>query len=164
MSDLVEEFAGAAARYCAWCEAAPRSAEEDRREAVRQLVELYRLGAALPLDDDAPDIDGDETSYEQWQAVYRRFANLPFGYYHVALAPFELGSDAECGLGDVADDLADIYRDVRDGLSLWRAGHRESAQWAWAETFRIHWSQHAVDALRVLHAWAREGGGEEVGG
>jgi len=58
--------------------------------------------------------------------------------------------------GSLADDLADIYYDVREGLA--RHDAAEAADPAadaihfWKRSYRLHWGQHLVDAERHLYS------------
>ena len=58
-------------------------------------------------------------------------------------------------VGDLADDLADIYRDIKPGLRAWDVNKMDYIAeiiYDWKEPlFRIHWGNHAVNALRALH-------------
>ncbi len=159
MDDTLNLFAGEVEEYCRWCEGVPGSAGSEARTAIRHLSQLYLLAQDLQVVEDAPDVDGARPSDDDWRRVYERFACMPFGFYSLTLEPLDVGAESpEWGLGDVADDLADIYRDLLEGLSLFRAGHRSSAEWGWANSFRIHWGRHTVDAMRVLHIWCEEHG------
>lgn len=58
-------------------------------------------------------------------------------------------------LHSLADDLADIYRDLKPGLRAWEAGHDrylETIVYNWkTPSFGIDWGLHAVSAMRALH-------------
>ena len=57
-------------------------------------------------------------------------------------------------MGDVADDLCDIYRDILPGLRYWEAGGEEghaAVVWEWRFGFITHWGRHAIAALGLLH-------------
>ena len=56
-------------------------------------------------------------------------------------------------IGDLADDVADIYRDLSAGLALVDAGHALEAQWELRFSFLTHWGRHASGAIRALHCW-----------
>ena len=154
MEDPLKDFAAAAADFCSWCESEPATALIEARAALRHLPRLYLLAQGLRELPDAPEIAGDRPSDAAWRSVFERFGALPFDYYHTVLSPLEIaGGPPECAMGHLADDLADMYRDLSDGLSLFRLGHLESAEWEWAFSFRTHWGRHAVDALQSLHVW-----------
>jgi len=57
--------------------------------------------------------------------------------------------------GSLADDLVDIYHDIRRGLEMLEeaeATGRAAAIRHWKRTYRLHWGQHLVDAERHLFA------------
>ena len=52
------------------------------------------------------------------------------------------------------DDLADIYRDLYEGLTLWNMNTTESkieSSWEWRYNYDIHWAQHLFDAMKTIH-------------
>ncbi len=89
---------------------------------------------------------------DEWQRLYARLGSLPFGYYGVVFDPHTIPPE-EPVIGDLADDLADIYRDLKDGMNLWTAGHHVEAVCHWRQHFGFHWGRHAADAIRALHVW-----------
>lgn len=54
--------------------------------------------------------------------------------------------------GSLADDLTDIYFDLRHGLELYDELWPQRAARSWQSSYRIHWGQHLVDAERHLYA------------
>jgi len=54
--------------------------------------------------------------------------------------------------GSLADDLTDIYFDLRYGLDLLDEVWPQRAAQAWQSSYRMHWGQHLVDAERHLYA------------
>jgi hypothetical protein len=55
----------------------------------------------------------------------------------------------------LADDLTDIWRDLKEGLLVYAKRSeraRQHAIWEWAWTFHSHWAHHVVIALNPL-AW-----------
>ncbi len=144
----LDDFAREAAAFCAWAEAPPGPLDEEVDTALRLVSQLYRLALDLPdlFDEEcAADIP-----HEHWAAIHQRFGMLPLDYYGVCLDPADL-TDLTLGLGDVADDLADIWRDMKGGLALYRKGNRAAAAWEWRNAFRTHWGQHATSVLHALH-------------
>lgn len=55
----------------------------------------------------------------------------------------------------LADDLADIYRDIKPGLRAWDTcddSYLETIVFDWkTPLFGSHWGVHAVSAMRALH-------------
>jgi hypothetical protein len=61
------------------------------------------------------------------------------------------------GTGDLADDLADIYRDLLPGVAAWELSgdaYTDDILFQWVHFGHLHhWGRHAVNAMRALH-WA----------
>ena len=51
--------------------------------------------------------------------------------------------------------LADIYRDVHEGLVLWEMARPEQAVWEWRFGYWSHWGAHLVEALSAIYSWQR---------
>ncbi len=148
----VDDFAITARRYCDYAES---SAVETSAYAEMQLVRtllasLYFQALALP----PVECDPVESllTHEDYQQMFARFGRLPVGYYNTVFDPLQV-DPVDCTLGDLADDLADVWRDVKEGLLLFEAGRRDAAGASWEESFEIHWGYHAVKALGVIHSW-----------
>ncbi len=56
---------------------------------------------------------------------------------------------AEEMTGSLADDLTDIYCELKSGLRLYEQDP-DSAAAAWTQGFEIHWGEHLIDAERHL--------------
>jgi hypothetical protein len=77
---------------------------------------------------------------------------LPTDYYR-SVDPFPIESEDEPSVGSLADDLADIWRDVTEGLLALEIGSPEAdVIFHWRYLLDVHWGRHAVDALAALHA------------
>lgn len=52
----------------------------------------------------------------------------------------------------LSDDLADIHRDIDEGLAHYREATADNdAVWTWRFTFEHHWGAHAASAIRAIH-------------
>jgi hypothetical protein len=71
-------------------------------------------------------------------------------FYREIYDPFESPEESEVA-GLLADDFADIYRDLQDGLDKWNRGETGEALWEWRFNFENHWGEHLTGALRALH-------------
>ena len=149
MNAIQAPFIAAVRAYCQWVDSEPGASEEEARLALRLLSRLYCEALLLPPGECGGDISGQRISHEEWMGKHRRFASMPFQYYHDYFQPTDL--DESPAMGDVADDLADIYRDVTDALSLYDAGHIVEAMWEFRNSFRTHWGRHAVGAINAIH-------------
>lgn len=151
MSGIEEPFIAAVRAYCEWVDSEPRASGEEERLALRLLSRLYCEALLLPTGDCGEDTSGQRISDEEWMRKHRRFASMSFQYYQDYFEPTDLGESPT--MGDVADDLADIYRDLADALSLYDAGHIVEALWEFRNSFRTHWGRHAVGAINAIHRY-----------
>jgi hypothetical protein len=146
-----QRFAVLADRFCSWTEAPALSSDQELRAALELLPAL--CGAALELPrGELPAGSGVATGALNHHAAFRRFGALPINMY-ASCDPLTVPC-TEPGIGDLADDLADIYADVSRGLHLYRTGDVSGASSQWSGTFWSHWGAHAASALVALHAQA----------
>ncbi len=146
----LEAFFRTATVFCQWAEGSPTAPDEEANTALRLLAQLCAQVHELPPlfdEEDAP-----ELLHEEWLVIYKRFGALPFNYYAVYSEPNDT-TDPSPGIGDLADDLADIWRDLKGGLALYQKGNHASAAWEWKNSFNTHWGRHAASALYALQCW-----------
>ncbi|MEO1368159.1 MAG: DUF5063 domain-containing protein [Acidobacteriota bacterium] len=147
------DFAAVVREFCAWADSAPGAPKAEADMALRLLLRLHLLAL------DLRDVDADERApepeltHDDWKAAHARFGSLPFQYYATLHDPHEDITGTDVQLGDIADDLADIYIDLAGGLSLEDAGHSNAAEWHWRYLFWHHWGRHASAAIRALQVW-----------
>ncbi len=66
--------------------------------------------------------------------------------------PVAAAEDAEHRSGSLADDLTDIYFELKRGLSMLDAEGPDRVAQLWELGFKHHWGQHLVDAERHLYS------------
>ncbi len=132
---------------------------------VTALAYLYAYAHDLPdveLPDDAPNVpDTLDVTQNEWKQVFDLIGNIlgeQVGYW-AYFDPTEPPDSAEQPVfGNLANDLADIYRDIKPGLRAWATGdniYLPSIVFDWKfPNFGSHWGVHAVSALRALHPLA----------
>jgi hypothetical protein len=158
----VRAFKDAAERYCTLLKSAPPNPVKWVAEVLAALSALYAAGNALPefeLSDSAPDIpDSLDVTVEEWRLVFGRVQKAlgKQDAYWTCFDPSEpLDSDPKPMINSLADDLADIYRDVMPGLKAWATmddRYLETIVFDWkCPNFGSHWGVHAVSAMRALH-------------
>jgi hypothetical protein len=157
----VVRFVQAARAYCDLVECPNSDTELWVKGLLQSVSQLYSSVLQLPdLDveefDKVPDIF--DIDHGGWQGIWNRIGNLlgEARWYWAYFDPTEpLDSEEKPLVGDLADDLADIYLDIKPGLAAWDTGIDEYVPeilWDWKEIcFDSHWGLHAVDALRALH-------------
>jgi hypothetical protein len=144
-------FAALVRDFCLWAEGPASEPDVEVRTALRFLAGLYSAALDLEAEVDwshAPDRPSDE----EWQIIYKRFRGLPVGYYSECLDPTKVPCESQ-GAGDIADDLADIWQDLKGGLLLHDSGNADAAVVHWHQTFALHWGHHAASALYILDYW-----------
>jgi len=154
----IEDFVAGAREFSDWCVTPPVGEAEEARAALTHLIRLYALALELRFPDEMDyDLEGESADDAAWQLVYKRAAALPFNYYSSVFAP-QVVPPEEPVVGDLADDLADIYRDLSEGLALSDAGHLPEAEWTFLNSFQSHWGRHASSAIQALHCWFADTG------
>ena len=179
-TDPLDNFAAIAEAYCALIERF-RSVPADVLLASVQpaIATLYAAGLALPplpapdaedadeeeADDLAPPWlgeasgsappDPDHMAHADWWSLYKSLTAYlgPRNNYREIFDPYEPPSEKEV-TGSLADDLADIYRDLLRGCRKWARGERTEAHWEWRFGLENHWGEHATGALRAIHCLA----------
>jgi hypothetical protein len=141
-------FVELARGFCAWCEAPSLGADAESL-ASRWIARLHAAALELPVvaceNDGEPDLD--EPAFTR---AKNNLAAFNGWYYRDYFDPDPTLTD-ESGMGDVGDDLLDIYKDIKLGLLQFESGDANDAFWHWSFLHKIHWGRHAVGALTALH-------------
>lgn len=160
--ESIAAFRECAAGFCDWCEGEPPASSADRRAAV-WLARLHAAALALP-ETPAANAEGlPELPRADLARAERKLAPFSGHFYRTVLDP-DPASTEEPGIGDLHDDLLDVYRDVKAGCVLHDRGQVADALWHWSFLHRIHWGRHAVDALAALHAALQARPGDHAAG
>ena len=154
-SDIVPQFVTAARDYCLLIEGAsalPLHSFLQRAQLV--LARLYSLAPQLPdPDPTTEDPLPDSMSHDEWRELYDRLgAHLgSSNLYWMVFDPID-PDEHESIPHTLADDLSDIYRDLKDATL--EPGLEPSADTLWSLrfSFESHWGHHAVDALTAIHS------------
>lgn len=148
VSEELATFATTARGFCDWCEGAPDPDAE--RSAAYWLARLYADALHLPQVGPENDCGIPAPPADALDKAKAKLSPFWGWYYREVLDPAPELSD-EPGMGDLGDDLMDIYRDIRAGLVLFDEGRVNDALWHWSFMHRNHWGQHATGALWALH-------------
>jgi hypothetical protein len=151
-----------AARFCSIVSAA------SMLERTEFLVQIYRIlseliSAAIRLPEVNQTDEEQEASsskpplkarlsHEQWKQLYDLLKEK-IGDWDIYWQVFDPTNDKHAVAGSLADDIADIYRDLKEGLILLE-GHQtptEDIVWSWRLLYYSHWGKHAIDTLLALH-------------
>ncbi len=149
---VVEKFAELAEDYCKWAEGPASAPSKEHFIATNYVAKLYLAGLELPMTEAEDDLDAPNVPDDEYKKIFKRFGALPFQYYWEIFDPV-VEKPEEPVTGDVCDDLADIYRDLKVGLKYWDKGQHQNAVFHWKTSFGFHWGRHATSALHALHCF-----------
>lgn len=147
--DSIANFADVARGYCSWCEGDSLGLSPEA-QAASWLAQLYAAALTLPARDAENSNGLPDLPQPQADRAKANLASFRGWYYREYFDPDPSLADESC-IGDVGDDLLDIYRDVRRGLFAFDNGEVGDAAWHWSFLHRIHWGRHAVGGLFALH-------------
>ena len=148
-SDQRPPFANTAEAFCAHIEGV---ATADRVTFIRVCFVLISklLSEVIELPETAGESDAQTVSEERYDRILQslkvQFAEN--NYYTMMFEAFEIAS--EPAVGSVADDLADIWRELKSGLERLQTGSVEKAVGHWRSSFKDGWGDQATQVLRPL--------------
>lgn len=155
-------FAEAAERFCRVIE---RRSRVTKREFVHQcsraipelllhFAPLYEVRIGRQARNRACACRKEKITHEQWQRLFRSVATKlgkDNGYYEV-FNPYVVEQNDPV-YTSLSDDLADIYRDLKEGLQWY--GRRDepnvqAAVYLWRLNMHVHAADHCVSAMRPI--------------
>lgn len=145
----VVSFAECVRRYGEWIENIGEANNESLLAGHKILSELQFGALSLPSiepNDSSRDFDVDN-----WKTIRDRLAEFPVeGYFKV----FDVFAPGEAPVFcTIADDLADIYADLKEGLAYYDDRDFIEATWHWRFTYLIHWGRHLTGAQTAIHQY-----------
>jgi hypothetical protein len=96
----------------------------------------------------------EESDLEDRFALYAQLKGL-LGENDSYWLEYDGSADSQLMTGSLADDLTDIYCELKQGLeNLKQASEPSSRQVlrGWRQGYRMHWGQHLLDAERHLYS------------
>lgn len=162
---VVNRFGLIAQQYCSLVDS--RSAlgkSEFLLQVYRMLPKLIAEAIRLPLvnfGDDENEVQEaainqirakTEMRQREWEQLYDSLKEQ-LGDWGLCWQVFDPRKDNEAIRGSLADDIADIYRELEDGIVLKEAIEVPPHEiiFEWRLGFFTHWAKHAIDALRTMH-------------
>ncbi len=150
LSESLSEMVAVAGDYCRLIDSTNGSAGNWLESLFRLMPRLHAAVTALNAWDNSEipqsPVDLDER-FELYSHLRRLLGARDSYWLEFDAAPEELHMS-----GSLADDLTDIYFDLRLGLELVDGVMPQRAAQAWQSSYRTHWGQHLVDAERHLYA------------
>ncbi len=155
--DRVINFVTRAAEYTTFVENTSNFSKKDFIwKALLLLSDLYHLMLSLPPVENATDSTNEKfVTDEAWHSIYHKVSKK-LGYHNDYVDIFDPVSKEEEDVSVVSlgDNLADIYQDIKDFVTLYSMGNDEvmiDALWECQMNFEEYWGHKALNALRVLH-------------
>jgi hypothetical protein len=164
-AEIAGRFAIVANRFCSVVDSASSIERTDLLlQIYRVLPKLIDEAISLPdlkLSESDDPIEGSgqpafqanvRQSVQEWGQLYNVLKEKLGGWDRYSQV-FDPTEDDEAIFGTLADDIADIYRDLKEGLILIEAREAppEDIVWSWRLSFYSHWGKHAMDALLAIH-------------
>jgi hypothetical protein len=154
MPEVVVDIAELASRYCRLVEASGTGAVPWLAPVADLLPRLH--AAALSLE--GAEAEDEEPLAPDLDARFELFTHLRGllgdrdGYW----LEFDRMGEHRVMTGSLADDLTDIYCELKHGLRV-QDLHPTLAGQGWYQGFANHWGQHLIDAERHLAALDAQG-------
>lgn len=166
-SGTVVEFVASANEYCKYLERASELEGEDLLKILQRLLPfIYIKGSLLPeLEPYFEEGNEKFVKEEDWNRIYETLKQK-FGTADAFLEVFdERMKESETPVvASLAENLADIYQDLKDFLILYQTGTSElmnDAIWECRMNFENYWGQKLVNSMRAIHRLVYSG--EEIG-
>jgi hypothetical protein len=152
---LIEVFAKFANQFCSWTESLQNDDSVDLNELLILLSGMFNSALLLSIhESDEVDEDTESLTHDEWTTIHKKFTPLPFQYYSEIFDPHDF-NDKEPVTGDLHDDLADIYRDIKPGVILYQKGFIREAAFEWKTSFGYHWGEHILSAMKAIYMFER---------
>jgi len=150
----VSRLTRVAQEYCDFIDGFDAAKEPDISSFIRQVSRLLprlhmaveALADSVAMEDLLAEIEP-ERRFSLYSRLHRAFGDLDAYWLE-----FDVGRDGQEKSGSLADDLADIYWELKAGLDrLANEGTPLPTMRCWGAGYRLHWGQHLVDAERHLY-------------
>lgn len=151
------EFVTVAVQYCAFLEDIEDITEAELTDKLTKLLPLLYLKASLVPETDTVNDEDQEISVTEdiYNYISSKLYNIFLDkdtYLEVFLQDMKY-SDTPIS-ASVSEDLADIYQDLKNFVTIFERGVTENmndALYICSEHFKAYWGQNLVNVLRALH-------------
>lgn len=156
-SSSVTEFVTVAAEYCKFVENTYRFSKRDFLNKAHKIFPLLYLKATLlPKFQSVFDDENEKfVSEEEWDFIHES-VKKKLGFHNEYREVYDplTHEQVEQSTASIADNLADIYQDIKNFISLYHVGSEEimnDALWECQVNFEEFWGQKLVNALKAVH-------------
>lgn len=156
MGPKFNSLIAAAREYCSAIETAEEHPDRWLLDISRLLPQLHAALAALGM----PETEKAHGMYADLEARFELYSQLHrlLGERDSYWLAYDAMSNGYQPTGSLADDLTDIYCELKYGLAIYDGGAGENESLCnLHEGFRVHWGQHLLDAERHLYELSAKG-------
>jgi len=148
MYALLEQVSEVAHEYCTLIETAAKAGDDWLARLAQLLPRLHAAITGLE-DTDAP---VDIAEWSDLDARFELYAELHdlLGMRDSYWMEFDVAHDNQCMSGSLADDLTDIYCELKRRLALLEQEPMKACS-SLRASYTVHWGRHLVDAERHLY-------------
>ncbi len=151
------EFVTVGAEFCAFVERVGSMQRSEFTDKMTKLLPLLYLKASLIEPEeyyvDYPEKFVTEEAYNEIRGGMENLLGIHDAYLEVFVEDMQYSDTPVTAY--ISEDIADIYQDLKDFLSVYRLGDDDLSRAALTEcveSFREYWGQKAVNVMRPLHA------------
>lgn len=166
-SNNVIEFVAVANEFCKYMDHAGEINGDEMLRIMQRILPLLYLKASLLPGLEPYFEDGNEkfVTEEVWFRIHNILIEK-FGTANDYLEVFDEKVNETDGpiVSSLAENMADIYQDLKDFLLLYQTGTQEvmnDAVWECRMNFENYWGQKLTNSLRAIHRFIYSG--EEIG-
>jgi len=157
MNPQLKEMADLAVSYCGLVEGASDADLAWLQKVAALLPRLHAAVAALGN----TETEAEHTLVADLDARFELYTHIRdlLGERDAYWMEFDSAYDRQCMSGSLADDLTDIYCELKHGLRVLEADplSNDGALEVWRRGYKAHWGQHLLDAERHLYALVARG-------
>lgn len=150
-----EDLVVAARRYCRIIDRLRDTEEVSLLPLIPLLPRLHAAVAALQDDGSEVSQLSEWPDFDKRFEMFSRLRDCLGGQDSYWLEYDEVeftGDNNDRMSGSLADDLTDIYFELKHGLRMLASNSPDQVAHWWHNSFQTHWGQHLVDAERHLYA------------
>jgi hypothetical protein len=156
-TQVVTEFVTVAGEYCSFVENTLRFTKHDFLDKSRKILSMiYLKMSLLPKFDAIFDDDNEKfVTEEDWDFIHDA-VKKKIGFHDEYREVFDplTHEQLEQSTASIADNLADLYQDLKNFVSLYNVGSEEimnDALWECQLNFEEFWGQKLLNALKAIH-------------
>lgn len=157
-SQNVTEFVTVVGEYCVFVENTLRFSKKRFLDKARRLLPLIYLKASLiPKFDSVFDAENERFVTEEEWDIIKDSVKQKLGFHDEYREVYDplTHEQLEQSSASISDNLADVYQDLKNFVSLYSAGTEDimnDALWECKLNFEEFWGQKLLNALKAIHA------------